>query len=490
MWFLGSFVYYTWNYVWLGYQTYGYIREYNVSGNHSLERLDMIIDTVSRCGSVAVKFVQWLTPKLELVFADEAEFFSATYTQDKPTWLRKLETLYETCPEHSLEHSLQEYERVFHKPLTDTYEPLEVIGSGSIGQVYILRDIRTQERCVMKVVHPDIQMQIKVFQLLIGVLALVPKVGQYLTKTIFDINDFLHDFKTQSDFLQEANNLLAFRKEYRDNSILQIPELYQASPTILLMEYVPGTAFDDCEIPFHRKSMLFATFYMFVRSNVMFLNLNHGDLHPGNWKITKDERLVIYDFGFCWSFPEDQHHLVDLTIKTFEGTSEGTNQRDICATTEILMSIIVYQDLYEKQTIHSLLYDHVSSDPEVGMSVTGVRISPITIIKLLNSFCIPRKLKVVSSCIQFLIILIQMQRNSIVFRFSSPQGYCYPPTKVYKERYVDCLNICETYHIFPEYTQYIRDTLASNHIKRKTIFDTVDMPEDIRRLALGTVDGS
>ena len=483
--FLGSFVYYTWNYLWLGCQTYGYIREHHATGRHSLERLDHIVETVARCGSVAVKFVQWLTPKLELVTADESEFFRSSYAQTKPAWLRKLETLYEECPEHSLDHTLQEYERVFQTPLTDIYEPLEVIGSGSIGQVYLLREIRTQSLCVMKIVHPDIQVQIQVFQLWVWVLSFIPNVRQYLTQTIFDLHDFLHDFRTQSDFLQEANHLMAFRNAYQENALLQIPELYKVSPTILLMEYVPGTSFDDCEVPFHRKSTWFATFHMFVRSNAMFLNLNHGDLHPGNWKITKDERLVIYDFGFCWSFPEDQRHLVDLSIKTFEGTSEGSHEQDICAITDILMCIIVYQGSYDKDTLYHLLYDHVSHDPDVGQSVTGVRISPITIIKLLNGFCITRNLKVVSSCVQFLIILIQMQRNSLVFRFSSPQGHCYPPTKVYKERYVDCLNICETYHIFPEYTQYIRDTLASNHLERKTIFETVDMPEEIRTLALG-----
>jgi hypothetical protein len=102
----------------------------------------------------------------------------------------------------------------------------------------------------------------------------------------------------------------------------------------------------------------------------------------------------------------------------------------------------------------------------------------------LNDFCIHRGLKVHSLCVQYLILLVQVHKNCVLYRFSSKAGYCYPPTKVYKERYTDCLNICETYDIFPEYKQYIKDKLSNLILPRESIFDTIEMPDEIRQLAL------
>ena len=58
----------------------------------------------------------------------------------KPLWLRRLETFYENCDNHSIDYTIEEYETIFHENFNDTYEILEIIGSGSIGQVYLLQD--------------------------------------------------------------------------------------------------------------------------------------------------------------------------------------------------------------------------------------------------------------------------------------------------------------------------------------------------------------
>ena len=37
-----------------------------------------------------------------------------------------------------------------------------------------------------------------------------------------------------------------------------------------------------------------------MNNNLFINNFNHSDLHNYNWKITDDDKIVIYDFGLCW----------------------------------------------------------------------------------------------------------------------------------------------------------------------------------------------
>jgi predicted unusual protein kinase regulating ubiquinone biosynthesis (AarF/ABC1/UbiB family) len=193
--YIWSYLSYSWSYLRLGYTSYRYITHYRESGIHELDQLDHILQLVNRCGSVTTKFVQWITPKLELMLIEESEFFKESYDTHKPPWLRKMEVFYEECPEHSLDHTLQEYEKVFKTSLTDQYTPIRVIGSGSIGQVYLLSEKSTEELCVMKILHPEIQHQIHIFKMWVWILSHTPKIKSYRHKSIFDIFDFINDFK-------------------------------------------------------------------------------------------------------------------------------------------------------------------------------------------------------------------------------------------------------------------------------------------------------
>ena len=47
---------------------YNYYSEYN---KHNLEILNNITSLIIDCGSIAIKFCQWITPKLELIYLEE-----------------------------------------------------------------------------------------------------------------------------------------------------------------------------------------------------------------------------------------------------------------------------------------------------------------------------------------------------------------------------------------------------------------------------------
>ena len=81
------------NYIQLSYKIYNYISYYNVNQNHNELLLDEIIHNINRCGSIAIKFTQWITPKLELIYTEENNLLNKN--RIKPLWLRKFENFSE-----------------------------------------------------------------------------------------------------------------------------------------------------------------------------------------------------------------------------------------------------------------------------------------------------------------------------------------------------------------------------------------------------------
>ena len=144
-----------------------YINNYKQNGMESMIVLDKLIDKITSCGSVAIKFCQWITPKLEVMYLEED-----IQNNSKPLWLKKLENFYENCYNHDFEYTLNAYQASFKRNLLQDYEILDIIGSGSIGQVYLLQEkILTEytnpQKYVMKILHPNVKNEIYYFCVLL-----------------------------------------------------------------------------------------------------------------------------------------------------------------------------------------------------------------------------------------------------------------------------------------------------------------------------------
>ena len=277
------------------------------------------------------------------------------------------------------------------------------------------------------------------------------------------------------------------RAIYKDNDRILIPELISVSNTTLIMEYLEGTSFDDLEITETQKLKAYALFYIFTRNNIVIENFNHGDLHQGNWKVTKDLRLIIYDFGFCWSIPQENSALIEKSLDAFEGTSRENYDKQLVDISELMFELLVHDSFPDKDTLKQEISEHVEISEYIGTRDIGIVASPISTIKLLNSFISEypeRHMTINSHLIQFLIIFIQIQKNCIRFGYASSDRYNYPSERVFKERYMDSLNICQTYDIFPKYVAYVETKIRGLELERTSIFDSVTFPENLRLLAL------
>ena len=66
-----QFCSYFYHYLRLIYSVNQYISLYKENLTHDIVLLDTIIERIKSCGSVAIKFSQWITPKLEIMYLDE-----------------------------------------------------------------------------------------------------------------------------------------------------------------------------------------------------------------------------------------------------------------------------------------------------------------------------------------------------------------------------------------------------------------------------------
>ena len=174
---------YFYRYSSLLYTTRIYVNNYKDTKTHDMLLLDNLIKKIKLCGSVAIKFCQWVIPKLEVIHLQKEEI----QKEFKPLWLKKLENFYENCDNHDLKFTLDTYEKTFNTKLQNEYEIIDIIGSGSIGQVYLLESkpptkFTKPEKYVMKILHPSVKNEIYYFRLYFNFVKNLPFVKSILNE--------------------------------------------------------------------------------------------------------------------------------------------------------------------------------------------------------------------------------------------------------------------------------------------------------------------
>ena len=459
------------NYCRLLHKINKYINNYNSTNEHNLEMIRNITENITSCGSVAIKFCQWVTPKLELMNIN-------IDSDHKPEWLKLLEEYYENCPNHSFEYTELKYKNEFNENIGDIYRDITIIGSGSIGQVYRAYNEIEKRDEVIKIVHPNIDEEINIFRKIVNILFYVPCIkNKYNQLFPFDVYGFIDQFRDQIDLVKEANHNMYFHEKYKSNPYLIIPTLYRVNQHILIMSYEEGSLFDDSEISEYEKDKVANIFHLFIKSNVMFHNYNHGDMHPGNWKVREcpngDNKLVVYDFGFCWRMPINKFTKIGNSfIETFEQSNKQDKETSIKSFSNILNFVILDngQNYREKATQH--IVDNIDN-------IEPWKISPIKLFRCTVDFCRSESLLIDPILIQIFIILIQGEKVFEKYNLMSTDTNTISDYVVFRERYLNILSFCKTYNIFNDFSNYIENKLNELQIDIDGIFDTIQIDESL-----------
>jgi serine/threonine protein kinase len=392
----------------------------------------ILLKNVHSCGVIPIKIIQWGLPILKLINIDKKI-------------LDIFENTYENCPIHELDYTTKLYKSDFYNDIDDDYKIIELVGSGSIAQVYKIQDIKTNEFYAMKVIHPD---AIKNFNKIKFYLKIIFSIFKFSNIVPTDLNNFLKQFRQQLDLVNEANNILKFSGLYKNDKLFLIPELYKFSKNIIIMDYIEGKSIETIKINIqhYRYNMIIS---IFMYNNLFINKFNHGDLHNYNWKITKDNKIIIYDFGLCW---ESNSNLTDPLDKLLLGFHN--DDKDL-----IYGAFLLYFKNVEEIYIKEYFYSITEKIDKFYIFAKHI---------LLCSF----KYNVLLD-INILYTIITYQNSMLIYMKNFKESI-FDFNGVYKEQY----SICDYYNILPEYKKYLLKQIVK--FKRRNVINYSELYKFIK----------
>jgi len=424
-------------------------KKYNYYNKLSNKDYNILKNNINDCGCICIKCIQWLIPILEQQNVDES-------------FINILNNLYYNCTKHDLKYTKDKYKELFYNDIDSEYEICGIVGSGSIAQVYKIKD-KNGKYYAMKVKHPNIEKDIYLFKNIFNFLYKLSCFNNICYKYFpFNLITFLNDFYKQCDFMNESNNLIEFHKYYKDNNHIIIPELYKVSNDIIIMEYIEGTMFDDLEVSEYEKSKIIYLLYLFTRNNLIIHNHIHGDLHKYNWKILNKEnnlyKLVIYDFGYCFKLNDEEYKymcIISKLITSFD--KDDTNM--IKEYNEFLKYI--YND---DNVINSITFNHNMTKPDILLkNILNISYEYnvfIKINKILNS----------------LLLMCLLEKNFEKYNINNNEE----PKKI-KKNLLDTYSFCDTYKIFPKLAYHLLKEYKGTK-QSKSLFETIEFNDKIKSL--------
>ena len=263
-------------------------RQEKLSNLSVSERIRMSFEQL---GPTFVKLGQLLSTRPDLIPHEWAED------------LKKLQNQVQPVDFEDVEASLVDH----FGSLEDTFSFFDKtpIASASMSQVYSATLRKNHQKVVIKVRRPDILEYITKDLNALYTLALllekyIPESRIYNPTGIVD--EFFKTIQLETNFMIEANNILKFRENFKDDLTVKIPKVFLdlSGEQILVMERLKGLPLNDKDA---LKQEGIDPHIFLKRSVSMFSKMVfrdsffHGDLHAGNIFVLPDNRIGIVDFG-------------------------------------------------------------------------------------------------------------------------------------------------------------------------------------------------
>ena len=361
-----------------------YNRSIDIKNNEKW--IDKLITNISSTGPVSIKFIQWLLPITKIIYPD------LLITE-------KFNIFFEKCNIHNIEYTEKIYKKNYKSELLDDYNIIDLIGSGSIGQVYLIEDKINKDRFAMKVTHPDITFQINVFLIIYKLITKYINLSLILPNV--DIDKFVYSLKDQTNLEIEANNCDLFSKLYSDIDCIVIPKIKSKFKDIFIMEYLPGIKIYNEKVNNITRCKVLTTLAIFIE-NSCINEISHGDLHEGNWSIidfnTDMPKIIIYDFGFCFRVENDEY---------FNAVSLLTRNNK-------LEDIKPFLNYYLKKSYNSKLdkeyiLKNYKKDPLFDNDIINSEcVSLLALIPALIKFLLKNNIKITDTCLNSLVLFLQL----------------------------------------------------------------------------------
>jgi ubiquinone biosynthesis protein len=213
-------------------------------------------------------------------------------------------------------------EEEFEAPLEKLFDSFdeEVIGSASIGQVYVAR--HNGKKVAVKVQRPRARAQVEADLPVIADIATVVKERSTdlpvdPTKLVEEIRAFLYG---ELDYLEEARNTNRIADDFKGDPRVIVPEVHwdrttQRVLTTDFIEGVPLSKIDPKEYSWEDRRSLAVLGAQLAMTQVFEHGAFHGDAHPSNIIVVSPEKYGLIDFGLIGLISErEMRVLTDYMI--------------------------------------------------------------------------------------------------------------------------------------------------------------------------------
>ncbi len=252
---------------------------------------------MAELGPTFVKLGQLLSTRPDLVGTEMAS---------------ELQHLQDDVPWDPMEHVRSIIEKDLGQPLEAIFAEFEArpMASASIGQVHRAR-LKTGERVVVKVQHPDVprkfQVDLEIFVGLSNWAEMVPELAVHRPQAI--ATEFQRTLRRELDFARELRNMQEFSRNFEGDPTVRIPRPYPefSSGRVLTMEMLEGIKLIETErlaasrIDLNEVARRGANIYLeMIFSDGFF----HADPHPGNLVLLEGNVIGMMDFGMVGRIDE------------------------------------------------------------------------------------------------------------------------------------------------------------------------------------------
>lgn len=232
---------------------------------------------VEHSGCMYVKIGQWVSSRTDLFPQEVTDEFAALRTSSAP------------MPLECLERIVGDLQQPF-----DHFDPCPV-SSGSIAQVHTAT--LQGRKVAVKVQRPGLLQNL---QRDLGLIKAVMRPLQMSNVKMYDdlvssLDDLLETVNKELDFLAEAEHMRRFRDFFSESDSVLIPEVIDATPHAIIMQYLPSKPFSGDAS--RLMELFFVQFFQF--------GWLHTDMHSGNMGLGPGDALVLYDFGSVLQISED-----------------------------------------------------------------------------------------------------------------------------------------------------------------------------------------
>jgi ubiquinone biosynthesis protein len=262
---------------------------WNEGEQHTIpQRLRMAF---SELGPSFIKLAQLLSTRPDLI---------------TPEYTDEFKKLQDRVPPFPSDTARKIIESDFSAPLTDFFESFDTVpvAAASIAQVHSAT-LKSGEKVIVKVQRPDIRNILETDIAILGAIARL--LLKYIPESkLFDpegiVEEFARTVMREVDFVVEAKNAQRFKRNFKDNEHIYIPDVYAdfLSSRVIVMERIDGVRIDDIEaideLGVDRTELArrgVDAYFKMIFEDGFF----HADPHPGNLFVMSDGRIGLMDFG-------------------------------------------------------------------------------------------------------------------------------------------------------------------------------------------------